>query len=196
MDTEEQDKPWEAEVPVFHDVLAVELAAMITKVADSTDSPNPVVRVGNELIRLLLTDMPMLRAEYRRTLKRPCSGRLLKKEIVIELLSYAIDRFYGVPTAKREIDPLEQSLEAMAASTPGSITKLAEGTVLKRQYGGREHVVTFINDAYEYEGQRFRSATEVARHITGTACSGPQFFSAKTEISILPNADGKTGARA
>lgn len=196
MDTEEQDKPWEAEVPVFHDVLAVELAAMITKVADSTDIPNPVVRVGNELIRLLLTDMPMLRAEYRRTLKRPCSETFLKKEIVIELLSYAIDRFYGAPTAKREIDPLEQSLEAMAASTPGSVTKLAEGTVLKRQYGGREHVVTFINDAYEYEGQRFRSATEVARHITGTACSGPQFFSAKTEISILPNADGKTGARA
>jgi hypothetical protein len=194
MNIDEQDKLREAGVPVFHDVLAVELAAMITKVADSADSPNPVVRVGNELIRLLLTDMPMLRAEYRRMLKRPCSETMLKKEIVIDLLGYAIDRFYGKSGAKREIDPLEQSLEAMATSTPGSVTKLAEGTVLKRYYRGREHVVTFINDAYEYEGQRFRSTTEVARHITGTACSGPQFFSAKTEISILPNTEGKTGA--
>ena len=140
--------------------------------------------------------LPMLRAEYRRTLKRPCSATLLKKEIVIELLSYAINRFYGTSSAKREIDPLEQSLEAMATSSPGSVTKLAEGTVLKRQYGGRVHVVTFINDAYEYEGQRFRSATQVARHISGTACSGPQFFSAKTEISILPNVESRTGERA
>lgn len=193
METEEQDKLREAGAPVFHDVLAVELAAMITKVADSADSPNPVVRIGNELVRLLLTDMPMLRAEYRRTLKRPCCETMLKKEIVIDLLGHAIDRFYSTSGAKKDIGPLEQSLEAMAASTPGNVTKLAEGTVLKRQYGGKVHVVTFINDAYEYEGQRFRSATEVARHITGTACSGPQFFSAKTEISILPNTEGKIG---
>jgi hypothetical protein len=193
MDTEELTEADVLKVPAFYDVLAVELAAMITKVADSSDSPNPVVRVGNELIRLLLTDMPMLRAEYRRTLKRPCSETLLKKEIVIELLSHTIDRFYGTPSADKDIDPLEQSLEAMAASTLGSVTKLAEGTVLKRQYGGREHVVTFINDAYEYQGQRFHSATAVARHITGTACSGPQFFSAKTEISILPRGESKVG---
>lgn len=106
---------------------------------------------------------------------------------------YAIDRFYGTSGAKKEIDPLKKSLEAMATSTAGSVTKLTEGTVLKRYYRGRAHVVTFINDAYEYEGQRFRSATEVARHITGTACSGSQFFSAKTEISILPNTEGKIG---
>jgi hypothetical protein len=72
MDTEKQDESWEAGTPVFHDVLATELAAMITKVADSADSPNPVVRAGNELVRLLLTDMDMLRAEYHRTLKRQC----------------------------------------------------------------------------------------------------------------------------
>ena len=110
METEEQDKLREAGAPVFHDVLAVELAAMITKVADSADSQNPVVRVGNELVRLLLTDMPMLRAEYRRTLKRPCSETMLKKEIIIDLLGHAIDRFYGTSGAKKEIDPLEQSL--------------------------------------------------------------------------------------
>lgn len=193
MNIDEPEDTLAVGMPVFPDVLATELAAMITKVADSADSQNPVVRVGNELVRLLLTDMPMLRAEYRRTLKRPCSETMLKKEIVIDLLGHVIDRFYGTSGAKKKVDPLEQSLEAMATSTPGSVTKLAEGTVLKRHYRGREHVVTFINDAYEYEGQRFRSTTEVARHITGTACSGPQFFSAKTEISILPNTEGKTG---
>lgn len=78
-------------------------------------------------VRLLLTDMPMLRAEYRRTLKRPCSETMLKKEIVIDLLGHAIDRFYGTSGAKKDIGPLEQSLEAMATSTPGSVTKLAKG---------------------------------------------------------------------
>lgn len=195
MNTDEPDEDLAVEMPVFPDVLAMELAAMITKVADSSDSPNPVVRAGNELVRLLLTDMNMLRAEYRRILKRQCPETLLKKEIVIDLLAHTIDKLYGTTEPQEDLTPLEHSLAAMATSTPGSVTKLAEGTVLKRYYRGHEHVVTFINDAYEYEGQRFRSATEVARHITGTACSGPQFFSAKTEISILPSGESKVGER-
>jgi hypothetical protein len=45
--------------------------------------------------------------------------------------------------------------------------------------------VIFINGAYEYKGQRFRSATEVARFISGSLYSGPQFFNRKSEFSMM-----------
>ncbi|WP_159126428.1 DUF2924 domain-containing protein, partial [Klebsiella pneumoniae] len=34
---------------------------------------------------------------------------------------------------------------------------------------------------FEYQGQRFKSLTAIARHITGTPWSGPAFFGLKTK---------------
>lgn len=54
---------------------------------------------------------------------------------------------------------------------------IVPGTVLVREYGEREHRVTALADGgFEYAGQRFRSLSAVARHITGSQWSGPVFF--------------------
>ena len=61
-------------------------------------------------------------------------------------------------------------------------SRLLPGTVLTRIFDDVEHrvLVRGPND-FEYQGQRFKSLTAIARHITGTPWSGPAFFGLKTK---------------
>jgi hypothetical protein len=47
---------------------------------------------------------------------------------------------------------------------------------LVREWRGRAHSVLVLEDGFEYQGQRHRSLTEIARQITGAHWSGPRFF--------------------
>ena len=58
-------------------------------------------------------------------------------------------------------------------------TKAAPGTILIREWQGREHTVTVFPDGVEYGGERYRSLTDVAYRITGQKRSGPAFFGLK-----------------
>jgi hypothetical protein len=50
------------------------------------------------------------------------------------------------------------------------------GVRLVREWRGRAHSVLVLEDGFEYQGQRHRSLTEIARQITGAHWSGPRFF--------------------
>ena len=50
------------------------------------------------------------------------------------------------------------------------------GTRLIREYGGIEHVVTVLQEGYEYGNLHFKSLSSVARAITGTRWNGWTFF--------------------
>lgn len=71
---------------------------------------------------------------------------------------------------------------SMASETP-DVTKarhrvpaLRPGVRLVRDWGGRSHTVLVLDDGFDYQGQRYRSLTEIARLITGAHWSGPRFF--------------------
>lgn len=62
----------------------------------------------------------------------------------------------------------------------GTECHLMPGTVLVREWDEREYRVTVTADGlYELNGQRFKSLSAAARHITGTQWSGPKFFGLK-----------------
>jgi Protein of unknown function (DUF2924) len=52
----------------------------------------------------------------------------------------------------------------------------AVGTVLTRIHGTTEHTVTVLDDGFEYQGERYRSLSKIARVITGTPWNGYLFF--------------------
>ena len=66
---------------------------------------------------------------------------------------------------------------------------LPPGTVLKRQFKGREIEVTVTDAGFVYEDVVFRSISAVARRITGYGISGPVFFRLDE-----PEASDKDGA--
>ena len=50
------------------------------------------------------------------------------------------------------------------------------GTWLSRTWHGEVHEVVVLESGYEHRGQRYRSLSSIARHITGAKWSGPRFF--------------------
>lgn len=57
------------------------------------------------------------------------------------------------------------------------------GTRLVREYQRVEHVVTVLQDGFEYEGRPYRSLSAIARHITGTRWNGWVFFGLRSTRS-------------
>jgi len=50
------------------------------------------------------------------------------------------------------------------------------GTAIVRDYKGRRLLVTVLPDGFEYEGQRYRSLSAIAKAITGSHMNGFRFF--------------------
>jgi len=53
---------------------------------------------------------------------------------------------------------------------------LRPGTKLFREWHQKVHTVSVLDEGFEYQGERYRSLSRIARQITGVAWSGPRFF--------------------
>lgn len=52
----------------------------------------------------------------------------------------------------------------------------APGTAIVRKYKGRTLRVLVVKDGFEFEGQRYKSLSAVAKAVTGSHCNGFRFF--------------------
>lgn len=59
---------------------------------------------------------------------------------------------------------------------------LPGGTIV-REYKGRTHEVTVLENGFEYDGEHYRSLTAVAKQITGTHWNGFGFFNLSQEAT-------------
>ncbi len=57
--------------------------------------------------------------------------------------------------------------------------RIKPGTRLVRVWQGSLHEVTVLDAGFSYRGQTYASLSVIARQITGTRWSGPQFFGLK-----------------
>ena len=69
------------------------------------------------------------------------------------------------------------------ALTPAPALKL--GSRLVREWRGRAHAVIVLGDGFDYDGNHYRSLSEIARRITGSHRSGPMFFGLKRQPSRI-----------
>jgi hypothetical protein len=76
----------------------------------------------------------------------------------------------------------------IAAGVASKVTKVAfdtdsrlpvPGSCITRAYKGRTLRVVVRDDGFEFEGERFKSLSAVAKHITGSHCNGYLFFGLK-----------------
>ena len=81
-------------------------------------------------------------------------------------------RFGGLsPDLKRALN------SASAGKTvKGPAAAIQPGTQLVREWNGRRYQVDVSDDGYMMNGERFKSLSAIALHITGTSWSGPRFF--------------------
>ena len=73
---------------------------------------------------------------------------------------------------------LKRALNSSAAGKSVRVTAPAirPGTQLVREWNGRRYQVDVGDNGYVMNGERFKSLSAIALHITGTSWSGPRFF--------------------
>jgi len=76
--------------------------------------------------------------------------------------------------------PLDHSCTTTIEPAHDARTPLPGGLIVK-QYRGRTHVVTVLDDGFQYEGCRFSSLSAIALAITGTKWNGYLFFGCTKE---------------
>lgn len=78
-------------------------------------------------------------------------------------------------SVKHRLDVLARQIERGAAtSTPGS--RPAMGSTLVREWDGVSYSVVVLERGFLFQGETYRSLSEIARRITGAHWSGPRFF--------------------
>lgn len=73
--------------------------------------------------------------------------------------------------------PTAAEVAAAAVASPPRDSRLPlSGTVIHRNFAGKEHAVQVLEDGFEYDGRRFKSLSSVARAIAGSRWNGFLFF--------------------
>ena len=95
---------------------------------------------------------------------------------------------------------LDQAMKAFAAKPNGKIVlprRIKPGSVLVREWKGKNHRVTVLAEGFVYDGKTYTNLSEIAVLITGTRWNGPRFFGLRTKLqedgeSVPPDRSGAT----
>ena len=66
--------------------------------------------------------------------------------------------------------------KAVAQEASSDRRRPIPGTLITREYKGELLEVRVRRDGFDYEGEVYKSLSAVAKHITGSHCSGYHFF--------------------
>lgn len=92
-----------------------------------------------------------------------------------EELANDADIRLSAPKAKVEPTPVELAMTAILRSK-GNKRLPPPGTTITRVYKGTTFRVTVLAAGFDFEGERYRSLSAIAKVITGQHCNGFRFF--------------------
>ncbi|MBZ0152908.1 MAG: DUF2924 domain-containing protein [Planctomycetes bacterium] len=143
--------------------------------------------LANEIAALQQMSTAELAAEFTRLHGRPPRYRSvpwLRKRIAYQLQVAANGGLRG--PARAELDRLAAEVRVPPSAPTAAVTggdgpttttdALRPGTILTREWRGRQIRVLVVADGFEFGGQRFGSLSAVAFAITGSKWSGKLFF--------------------
>ena len=141
----------------------------------SMQKSNDLEQVLNELAQSPIKD---LRQEYSELFSDPpppaFGPDLLRRSIAQKLQENAYGKL-SLPM-QRELDRI---VSLMARAPNGRIElpqRIKPGSVLVRDWKGKSHRVTVLDQGFAHDGATYTNLSEIARLITGTRWNGPRFF--------------------
>jgi hypothetical protein len=87
------------------------------------------------------------------------------------------------PPRPKEIPPPEQRTRIMSLPVGPEDRLPPPGTIITRNYKGELLEVRVLADGFEFEGERYRSLTAVAKAVTGQHLNGYAFFKLTKEVA-------------
>jgi hypothetical protein len=144
---------------------------------DPSEQKSKSDEMGRRLQGLSELSSLELREEWRR-LYRSDPPRL-SRDLLIRALAYRIQEIaYGglSKATRRTLESFAEQLRADGRLTSRPSSQPRSGQRLVREWRGKTHTVTALEDGFFYCGQTYPSLSAIARLITGTRWSGPRFF--------------------
>lgn len=139
--------------------------------------------VEEEIARLRDLDLVELRARWQSVMGRP-AAKHIPKHLLFGMLAFRLQaeafgdleasvaqllKRAAAVKSRGEILPLTQKLDQRRQ-------EIAPGTVLTREWNGRPHRITALDEGFAFGGKTYDSLSKVAFAITGTNWNGPRFF--------------------
>jgi DUF2924 family protein len=139
--------------------------------------------VEAEIARLRGLDAKVLRARWRTSFGRDAPPHLAR-HLLFAMLAYRLQaEAMGALDAEtvrflKQVDlaPSKHAAVPLTRAYERRTRDLSPGTVLTREWGGQHHRVMVHDGGFLWEGQPYRSLSEIAKLITGTQWNGPRFF--------------------
>ncbi len=152
----------------------------VTGVASAVAKPESksTAEVEAKLTALTVMDSDGLRREWRR-LYRSHPPLHIRRDLLVLAIAWKLqERVHGGLTAaqKRKLAGIAEELKKGGDLSTGPAIHLKPGLRLVREWRGETHDVLVLEDGFEWNGERCRSLSAIAREITGTQWSGPRFF--------------------
>lgn len=125
-------------------------------------------RLEQRLSALAEMTPPELRSVWLKVLKT--EPPKLTPDLMRLAIAYRLqERQLGAMPAK-----LRRAIRSVEGRRPTAAMK--PGTRLLRSWNGRSIEVIVTPAGFEHDGRQFRSLSQIAREVTGSAWSGPRFF--------------------
>jgi len=145
------------------------------------DNHNSEQQVRREIENLIGASRKRLKETWRSLYRTEAPERMsedhLKRAIAYRLQERA---FGGLsPATRRLLDRVASEFSADSHDTRRSMARIRPGTLLVREWHGKTHKVTVVENGVVYRDQHYRSLSKVARKTTGAHWSGPLFFGLK-----------------
>ena len=155
----------------------------VTGVAPAVATPGSksTAELEAKLTALTVMDGDELRREWRR-LYRSHPPLHIRRDLLVLAIAWKLqEKVHGGLTAaqKRRLAGIGEELRKNGNLFAGPAIRLKPGLRLVREWRGETHTVLVLEDGFEWNGQRRRSLSAIAREITGTRWSGPLFFGLK-----------------
>ena len=141
-------------------------------------SPGEGSDIETRIIGLEALTTADLQIEWRR-LYRAMPPTRLSRDLLIRGVAYKVqEQAHGGLSlgTKRRLRSLAEGADQRGRVAAAPAVALKPGTKLVREWHGHAHMVSVLDDGFEYQGERYPSLTRIARRITGAHWSGPLFF--------------------
>ncbi len=143
-----------------------------------------------------LTQMPSHKLrEYWRKIYRAEPPRRIPRDLLMRAAAYQIqERAYGGldRKTKRRLRTLARTLESDGRLPLSPGPSLKPGAKLIREWHGKTYRVAVLEDGFEFDGERYRSLSKIAREITGARWSGRRFFGLPQKEKFTPSPEGES----
>ena len=157
------------------------------------DMSHPRIDVAVELDRLGVLTIFELRDEWRRLHRQSPPMRMSRDLLTRGIMAAPMEGdAYGLERIPADFDARASKRETRKSASPIS---LKPGARLIREWRGVTHTVLVHGEGFDWNGQRYRSLTLIAREITGAHWSGPRFLGLRQRASGSVSASGSEHAQ-